>query len=105
MVKHLDQYFEVSNYSVQKRRQGGLGRLYKAYIPTAQTSSSTNFLLLMLYLNDVSLQYDNKMKFSSWVSVLGLCTGHMIETYLRQNLLFAIVNMLQVVVFLKNTLL
>jgi hypothetical protein len=50
----------------------------------------------LLDLDNVHLQTNNEMQFSSWVSVLDLCVdGPRVESCMNQNfLLLAIVNML-----------
>jgi hypothetical protein len=38
-----------------QREKGVLGRIHKAYIPIAHTSSPTNLALLILYLGNVNI--------------------------------------------------
>jgi hypothetical protein len=55
---------------VFRNMQGILGRPHKIYFAIAQTSSPTDFLLLISYLGKVNLQSSSEIRFSSEVSVL-----------------------------------
>jgi len=58
-----------------------LGKIYKSYFLTANTSSPTNHML-MLHLGNVRLYSNNNMQFSSWNNMLDSCTdGHWIKSW------------------------
>jgi hypothetical protein len=53
-----------------------------------QTCSATNLVLLISYLGKANLLYNNKIQFSSWASVLDLCTDDHAHSRVKIVLLF-----------------
>jgi hypothetical protein len=67
---------------------------HKVYFPTAHISCPTDVVLLTLYLYISSSYSNNKVQFSSWFSVLGLCVIQSNSMHVA-FLLLTIVNILQ----------
>jgi hypothetical protein len=59
-----DIYFFMCEVRRQYAEQRVLGKVHKAYFPVAQISNPTNLMLLMLYLDNVSLYPSHKIHFS-----------------------------------------
>jgi hypothetical protein len=54
------------------QQQGKASPHNRVYLFTAHTSGPTNTALFMLHLGNVSLQAENKIRFSSWVRIQSL---------------------------------